>query len=311
MVKLPLFVIVGPTASGKTEISLGLAKEINGEIINADSRQIFKEVSIGTAKPRCDNPLDEYFSVKEIRHYGINVASISFGDFSAGAFMKLFDNAVTEIYNNGKIPILSGGTGLYINAVLHGLADIPEIPEDIKKIAHEMAENDINKAYKKLAEVDPITANVIDKHNPRRIARALEVYLATSKPISYWHSKVNKKNNFDINMFGLLWEKEELNNRIELRVQNMIDRGFIKEVEVLLERGYSEEQIKRAGIGYSYILDFINGIIPEKDLIELITIETKQYAKRQMTYFRRDENIRWINMTNDISIDDVVKIMVE
>jgi tRNA dimethylallyltransferase len=311
MVKLPLFVIVGPTASGKTEISLGLAKEINGEIINADSRQIFKEVSIGTAKPKCDNPLSEHFTVKGIKHYGINIASIAHGDFSAGAFIKLFDNAVNEIYNNGKLPILSGGTGLYINAVLHGLADIPEIPADIKKIAREMTENDINKAYKKLEEVDSITANVIDKNNPRRIARALEVFLATSKPISYWHNKVNKKSNFDIQMFGLLWEKENLHSRIEQRVQNMLDRGFVKEIRVLLERGYSDEQIKRAGIGYSYILDFINGNISEIEMINLIITETKQYAKRQMTWFNKDKNIKWINMNENVSVDDVVRIMVE
>lgn len=301
--------IIGPTASGKTDVALALAKIIGGEIINADSRQVYKDVSIGTATPVIEHHDDTSCIVDGIRHYGIHCIPLN-ESFSAGAFRRMFDTAVDAITSQGKTPILVGGTGLYIHAALDGIADIPAIPTSVSEHVRTLIANGTKHAYQILTQVDPATSAVIDRHNPRRISRALEVFFATNTPLSVWQQHTNTTQPIASRMFGLAWDKTTLHHRIDTRIDHMIEHGLFDEVRALIAQGYARDVIEKAGIGYAHIATFLDGKISRDEAIMHMKQETRQYAKRQMTWFKKDTRIAWIEMQKPLIPSEIAQLIV-
>lgn len=296
MEKINITVIVGATASGKTKFAIDLAKKTNSEIINADSRQIYKEISIGTAKPKFDISVKNEILVENIVHYGFDIASIK-DDFNVSKFVDYFNGCIEKIlYKKDKNIILCGGTGLYISACIFGLSSIPDIPKETRDFVNNfILEKGKEEALKLLREKDKIT--IIDENNPRRISRALEVVLHTNKPLAIWHKKDKKNeitNRFNVKIIGLDVERNELYNRIEKRIDLMIKDGMLEEAKLLNNMVLTEKEIINAGIGYKNLIDYLNGEIDLEKAIDLMKQETRNYAKRQITWFRKYENVEWI-----------------
>lgn len=290
-------VIVGPTASGKTEVALELAHRINAEIINADSRQIYQQLNIGTAKPPLEtpasgNPLEPIF-IKGIAHYLIDFIDPC-DIFSAGDFALYGTKAIQKIQEKGKKVLVVGGTGLYIRALLDGMAKLPSRDEKIRLRLEAQAQQEGRQAlYQRLCQVDPTSAKTIHPNNIARLIRALEVYELTGIPISSWH-KQTPRPAWNCLYFGIQWPKEELHRRIEARVHGMLARGMIEETKKLLEQGYPKNCPGFLGLGYRDVIQFLEGKLSRGELTAKITQDTKAYAKRQMTWFRKDPRIQWM-----------------
>ena len=282
-----LITLAGPTAVGKTSLSIQLAKELNTSIFSSDSRQFYKEISIGTAKP---NKKD----LKAVKHYFINNKSIH-DIYSAGDYENEIIFELELFFKQKEIAFLVGGSGMYINAVVKGLDNLPKdlnIREDLNE---RLKENGITDLQNELKKRDPDHYKNIDTHNPQRIIRSLEVCLISGKPYSSFLSNSSKKRNFRNLKFLLFLEKEVLYNNINLRVDNMIKNGLIEEVESL-------KNLKNLNalntVGYKEIFNYLNGEIDKESAIEQIKINTKKYSKRQMTWFKKDPSYQWINNTN-------------
>ena len=296
-----VIVLVGATASGKTETAINLAKITNSEIINADSKQIYKELCIGTAKPKMLPTSVEMQLIAslqnkiidEIAHYGFDLCSIG-DNFDVAKFLKYFNETAKLILSKGKNIILTGGTGFYIDACMHGLANIPDISPDIKtKVADIISINGLDFAVKLLRENDKITK--LDEKNSRRVARALEVYFATNIPLGEWHLKTLKNDDYNFAVFGLKLDRENLYQRINQRALKMIDDGMIDEAKFLKNLNLTEAEIKKTGIGYNHLIKFLDDKMTLEQAIELMQQETRNYAKRQMTWFNRYKNVQWID----------------
>lgn len=283
-----LITIAGPTAVGKTSLSIQLAKELNTSIFSSDSRQFYREISIGTAKPNNEE-------LTAVKHYFINNKSIH-DIYSAGDYENEIISELELFFREEEIAFLVGGSGMYINAVLKGLDNLPK---DLKVRA------DLNKRFKKngiitlqneLKKLDPAHYKNIDIHNPQRIIRSLEVCLITGKPYSSFLSNSTKKRSFSNLKFLLFLDKEILYNNINLRVDNMIKNGLIEEVE-------SFKNLKNLNalntVGYKEIFNYLNGKTDKKSAIEQIKTNTKKYSKRQMTWFKKDPSYQWVE-NNDI-----------
>lgn len=278
--KKKLIVILGPTASGKTEMAIKLAKKFNGEIISADSRQIYKEMDIGTAKPSKKEQ-------KEVPHYLIDIVKPD-EDFNVALYKKLALEKIKEIQKKEKIPFLVGGTGLYISAIVDNL-EFPKIPPD-KKLRKELEKKSNKELFKIYKKLDPEGAKYIDKNNKRRLIRAIEV--CKNSGIPFWKQRKKKKPLFDILQIGIKINKKDLEKRIEKRVNEMVEKGLEKEVKNLFKK-YKNAPVLNT-IGYQEWKDFFKGKVKKKELIKKIILHTKQYAKRQMTWFKRDKRIHWI-----------------
>jgi tRNA dimethylallyltransferase len=285
-----LIVILGPTASGKTDLSIKLAKKYNGEIVSADSRQIYKGMDIGTAKP---------LDLQGIPHWLLDIKNPN-QPYAVGEYKKDAVKIIRQILKRKKLPILVGGTGLYIKAVVDNL-DIPRVeanPLLRAKIEKEINEKGLNFIFKKLVKLDPEAAYIVDPKNPRRIVRALEITLLTKKPFSL--QRKSGKPLFDILELGINVPKEKLKERINRRVDQMLKNGLVEEVKKLVkkyppsgEAGGAHEQAFDA-IGYREIIDFLNKKSTAEQPAEAIKINTWHYAKRQMTWFKKDKKIIWI-----------------
>ncbi len=279
-----LIVILGPTASGKTDMALKLAKKFNGEIVNADSRQIYRGMDIGTGK---------VVDKKSVKHYLLDVVNPD-KEFTLADYKKQAVMAIGNILKHGKTPFLVGGTGLYIQAVVDNL-EIPSVPPN-KKLRAQF-EKEIKKPgalakwYKKLLKLDPGAAKVVDKNNPRRIIRALEVSLATGKPFSKLREK--GKPIFDVLQLGIDVPRGKLYKKIDARADEMIKNGLVEEAKKLLKK-YKPNLPSMSGIGYKEIGDHLNGVYGLNDAAQKIKFRTHAYARRQMTWFRRDKRIKWI-----------------
>lgn len=285
-----LTVIVGPTAVGKTEISIEVAKRIDGEIVSADSMQIYRYMDIGTAKPSKEEQ-------KGIKHYMIDIINPD-DDFSVADYQYMAKSAIDNILLKRKKPILTGGTGLYINAVCYNYTfSEHEKDEALRQHLNQQAREYGNEyLYNKLKKVDPVAAAKIHPNNLRRIIRALEVYLKTGKPFSYYEEKTKKqKPPYKSLIFGITMDREELYQRINRRVEIMIERGLIKEVRKLLSAGYARELNSMQSLGYRQIVDYLDGKLSLDEAVNLIARDTRRYAKRQYTWFLRDKNIIWCN----------------
>lgn len=289
--KRNLILIVGPTAIGKTSISIELAKRINGEIISADSMQIYKKMNIGTAKVR-----DE--ETKGINHYMINEVYPD-EEFSVCNFQELAYKYISDIYSKNKIPIVVGGTGLYINSLVYNL-DFTEAVSNqkLRDKYYNMAEVYGNEyIHEMLKEVDKKSYNRIHVNDTKRIVRALEVYYETGKPMSENYKKFREPNpDFNIVMIGLNMDRKKLYKRINKRVDMMIDEGLITEVKGLMDEGYTEDLTSIKGLGYKEIIGYINNDYELEEAIEILKRDTRRFAKRQLTWFRRDKRVNWIDV---------------
>lgn len=278
--KKKLIVILGPTASGKTELSIKLAKKFDGEIVSADSRQIYKEMDIGTAKPSREE-------LREIPHHLIDIVKPN-QDFNAALYKKLALKKIKEIHKRKKMPFLVGGTGLYISAVVDNL-EFPKIPPN-RKLRKELEEKSTKELFEIYRKLDPEGAKYIDKNNKRRLIRAIEVCKISGIP--FWRQRKKKKPLYEILQIGIKINKKKLEKKIAKRVNEMIKKGLEKEAEKLFKKYKNVPALDT--IGYQEWKDYFNGKIKKEEVIEKIILHTKQYAKRQMAWFKRDKRIHWV-----------------
>ena len=292
---IPILVIVGPTAVGKTRIAIELAKELNGEIISADSRQIYKGMDIGTAKPS----KDEQAAVK---HHMLNVVEPD-EHFSVGEYKRNAEKIIEGIWQRKRLPIIAGGTGLYIRAVIDGLWEGPKADYELRdKLKKEEETFGKGYLYKKLKEVDPETAEKTKPNDLVRIVRSLEVYYKEGKTISHFHRLHGfQEKNYNIMFIGLTMDRGRLYKKIEERVDEMINSGLIDEVKALLKKEYNENISSMTGVGYRQAIGYLKGDYNLEEAVRFIKRDTKRYAKRQYTWFNKDKRIEWSNI-DDIDI---------
>ncbi len=292
--KKKVIVICGPTASGKTALSIELAKKINGEIISADSMQIYKEMNIGTAKPTKEE-------MQGIKHYLLDFVSPN-ERYSVAQYKQDAKNAIKEIIAKGKIPIIVGGTGLYIDSLIYEIEynDI-KIDENYRKELEKIIEKQgLEKLYKKAMQIDPIAMEKISINDKKRIMRVLEIYKSTGKTKTEQELESRKKPvEFDYKVFAINWDRETLYQRINKRVDIMIEQGLIDEVKNILEK-YDKFPTAMQGLGYKEVVDYINGIYTKEEMIDKIKMETRRYAKRQLTWFRKNKQTIWLDGTNNL-----------
>lgn len=302
----PLIAILGPTSSGKTKFSIFLAQQINGEIISADSIQVYKYMNIGTSKPPgkwLTVKGKRFFMVNGVPHYMIDVIKPE-QKFSVGKYTIAATKIIEEIYKKGKIPILAGGTGLYIKAIIKGLCPAPSANQKIRRnLKKEATQNGIEYLYNRLKKIDPCASLQIHCNNLQRIIRALEVYQITGIPFSQIQQNTPIPNYKTI-MIGLKWNREMLYKRINQRVEKMFKDGLVKEVQSLLDRGYNRNLPSMQGLGYKQVFDYLEKKIDLEETISLVKRDTRRYAKRQLTWFNKDKDIHWIEIDKDIDIKE-------
>lgn len=297
-----VIIIAGPTASGKTKISIELAKDINGEIVSADSMQIYKYMDIGTAKPDKEE-------MSGIKHYLMDVVYPD-EEFSVARFQELALKYIDEILQKGKVPIVAGGTGLYINSLIYNINFSETISDwDLReRLKKEAQERGNEYLHEKLKEIDPDAAKRIHVNDLKRVIRAIEVFEYTKKTISY-HQEVSRLNppKHKFLIIGLMMDRERLYDRINRRVDSMIERGLVEEVKKLISLGYDKNTVAMQGLGYKEILAYLRGEISFEDAIYLLKRDTRRYAKRQITWFKRIENIHWIDVDKYESEEEILK----
>lgn len=302
-----LIVLTGPTAVGKTELSIELAKIIGGEIISADSIQVYKYMDIGSAKISKDE-------MQEIPHYLIDEIEPD-EDFNIYIFKKKTEEYINKIYEKGKVPIIVGGTGFYIQSVLYDVNfDQTDDEHSYRKELEQLAIEKGNQyLHDMLRECDPTSADKIHYNNTKRVIRALEFYKENGYPISK-HNETQKQNESPYNFiyFVLNDDRELLYNRINKRVDKMFAEGLIEEVDGLLKKGYSKDLTSMQGIGYKEVVSYLEGNLSKDEAIELVKKNTRHFAKRQLTWFRREKEVTMINY-NDFNYDkkSVLEFMID
>lgn len=289
--KKPLIVLTGPTAVGKTELSIQLAKRINGEIISADSMQVYKMMDIGTAKIKPEE-------MQGVRHHLIDVLDPS-EDFNVFRFKEMADEAMEKIYAAGHIPIIAGGTGFYIQSVLYDI-DFTDTDTDDKFRAqmYDIADKQGNMyVHSLLKEVDPDAALAIHPNNLKRVIRALEFHHQTGQQISEHNKEQSAKESpFNYIYFVLNDVREHIYERIDRRVDLMIENGLLDEVRSLMDKGYDKSLVSMKGLGYKEIIDYYNGLTTLDEAIRILKRDTRHFAKRQLTWFGREKDVTWVNL---------------
>ena len=296
-----VIVIVGPTASGKTTLSIELAKKINGEIISADSMQIYKDMDIGTAKVTEEE-------ANGIKHYLVDFVSPE-QRYTVSDFKRDSENAIQEIINNNKIPIVVGGTGLYINSLIYGIEyqDMnfdEEYRNKLIKVSE--TEDGLKTLYEEANKIDPNAMKKIEYTDKKRIIRVLEIYKATGKTKTELEILSKAKGiKYDFKVFGITMDRKVLYDRINKRVDLMIESGLIEEVKDILDK-YKKFPTAMQALGYKEVIDFFDGKCSKDEMIEKIKQESRRYAKRQLTWFRRNKEIMWLDandgLQNNINI---------
>ena len=275
MQKSKVIVIGGPTASGKTALSIELAKQINGEIVSADSMQIYKDMNIGTAKPTKEE-------MSGIKHYLIDFVSPE------------------EIIEKGKTPIIVGGTGLYIDSLIYEI-EYPKIEIDLKyreELQERVKREGLEKLYEEAKKIDPVAMEKISVNDEKRTLRVLEIYHQTGKKKSQLDKESRKEPEYDYKVFIITMDREKLYERINKRVDIMIQEGLIKEVEDLCKK-YKDFPTAMQGLGYKEVVKYLKKQISKEEMVEKIKQESRRYAKRQLTWFRKEKNNIWIDGTNE------------
>ncbi|HHX77695.1 MAG TPA: tRNA (adenosine(37)-N6)-dimethylallyltransferase MiaA [Firmicutes bacterium] len=292
---IPLLVLAGPTAAGKTELAVETALRLNGEIISADSMQVYRRMDIGTAKPTGAER-------KGVPHYLIDIVDPD-EEYNVARFQADANQAIEDIAGRGKLPMLVGGTGLYLNAVIFSYqfsdcqAEFKELRASLLNAASEKGSSRF--LHRRLQEVDPESARKIHPNDLRRIVRALEVYYVTGKPISLQIKETKRaKSSYSPVIIGLKWRRDCLYERIDRRVDGMLKRGFLAEVQGLLQDGYSPALKSMQSLGYAHLARHLMGELSLNEAVEELKRDTRRYAKRQMTWFRKLNGITWINMVH-------------
>lgn len=304
--KKPLAVIIGPTAVGKTDLSIEVAKKVNGEIISADSMQVYKYMNIGTAKPTINE-------MQGIPHYLIGEIDPA-EEFNVALFQEKSFKYIDYIYNKNKLPLVVGGTGLYINSLVYPLDFTESISNweyrnSLEKVSQEKGNEFVHNLLK---TIDPLSAKEIHPNNLKRVIRALEVYEETGRTMSYYKRESQKQDiKFSLVMIGLTMDRERLYERINKRIDIMIEDGLIEEVKDLLNKGYDKKLVSMQGLGYKEIIEYIEGRTTFDKAIEILKRDTRRFAKRQLTWFRRDKRIHWINVdeydSKSVIVDDIIE----
>lgn len=293
-----LVCVLGPTAIGKTSVSIDIAKALNTEILSCDSRQFYKEMKIGTAVPT-DKEL------KQVQHHFIQFLSI-FDQYSVGNYERDALHKINELFQTKDILCLTGGSGLYQKAVLEGLDYFPDVDENIRKKLNTVYKTEgIEKLQIQLEQLDPDYFKIVDIHNPHRIIRALEICIGTNKPYSYYINTDKKADrSFKALKIGLTADREIIYDRIEQRVENMFDHGLVEEVKSLYK--YRDLNALQT-VGYKELFDHFDGKISLEKAKDEIKKNTRRYAKRQLTWYRKQNDIRWYNYKADVNeiLDDI------
>ena len=296
-----VIVICGPTASGKTRLSIELAKKINGEIVSCDSMQIYKDMTIGTAKPTFEE-------MQGIKHYMIDCVFPE-ERYSVADYKKEATKAIKEILTKGKVPIIVGGTGLYLESLIYGI-EYEEIKIDIEYRIHlEKVEQEkgLQFLYEEAEKIDEQATKKISPNDKKRIFRILEIYKATGKTKTQLEQDSRKqKPEFNYVLFGINMDRQKLYERINKRVDIMIENGLIDEV-INLSKKYNEFPTAMQGLGYKEVLEYLQGKLTKEEMIEKIKMMTRRYAKRQLTWFRKYDNITWLDGLK--SVEDNIKII--
>lgn len=292
--KPKVIVIVGPTASGKTALSIELAKKIDGEIISCDSMQIYKDMNVGSAKPTIEE-------MQGIKHYMIDIAEPT-ERFSVAEYKKRSEEAIEKILQKGKVPIIVGGTGLYANSLIYNI-EYNEImlDEEYRKNLMKIAETEVGLAtlYEKARSIDPVAMEKISSNDKKRIIRVLEIKHSTGKNKTELELESRKNEvKYEYKVFAINMPREILYDRINKRVDIMIENGLIDEVENIIEK-YKEFPTAMQAIGYKEIVMYLKGELTKQEAIEKIKQESRRYAKRQITWFKKIENIKWIDGLKD------------
>lgn len=305
--KKPLVILTGPTAVGKTKASIGLAKAIGGEIISADSMQVYKQMDIGSAKIKPSE-------MDGIPHYLVDILEPD-EEFHVVLFQQMAKQAIQKIYEKGKIPILVGGTGFYIQAVLYDI-DFSEnekdtsYREELEKLAQTKGAEYL---HDRLRKVDEKSAQDIHANNVKRVIRALEYFHQTGEKISEHNEEQRKKvSPYNFSYFVLNDERAHLYERINLRVDQMINEGLVREVQSLKEKGYTRDMVSMQGLGYKEMLDYLDNKCSLEEAVEIIKRDTRHFAKRQITWFKRESDVTWIDKKEyDYNEERILKAMLQ
>ncbi|MCI9462301.1 MAG: tRNA (adenosine(37)-N6)-dimethylallyltransferase MiaA [Lachnospiraceae bacterium] len=288
--KKPLVILTGPTAAGKTALSIRLAKEIGGEIISADSMQVYKHMDIGSAKITQEE-------MEGVEHYLIDVLEPS-EDFHVVKFQTLAKEAMERIYAKGKIPIIAGGTGFYIQSVLYDI-DFTQTQEDMDlrlQLEHFARTNGNEALFERLREIDPKSCEILHANNIKRVIRAIEFYEKTGRRISEHNEEQHEKASpYSFVYFVLTQDRAKLYEKIDARVDSMLEKGLVEEVRNLKSMGCTKEQVSMQGLGYKEILAYLSGEYTLEEAVYYIKRDTRHFAKRQLTWFRREKDVVWLS----------------
>lgn len=293
--KPKIVVICGPTASGKTALGIKIAQQANGEIISSDSMQIYKDMDIGTAKP---TPEERAQAVHHLVDFVSPDERYSVADFKKDATEKIED-----ILSRGKLPIIVGGTGLYVNSLIYNI----EYKEEITDIEYrnELEKVDLETLYKQAQEIDPEAAAKVSQNDRKRITRILEIYHTTGKTKTQMEAESRKEVKYDYKIFVLTPERDKLYERINLRVDLMMQAGLVDEVKQLLQK-YNEFPTAMQGLGYKEVKEYLDGEITEEEMVEKIKQESRHYAKRQLTWFRQYKDATWLNTFDENNVNIIL-----
>lgn len=294
--------LIGPTAVGKSEVAILLAKELNAEIVSADSMQVYKGMDIGTAKPSKEER-------SAVTHHMIDIVEPT-RDFNVGDYLRMARKIIDEISGKDKFPLIVGGTGLYIKALTRGLFEGPKRDKEFRSILEREEEIRGNGyLHKRLTEIDPVAASKIHPSDLRRIIRALEVQHLEKVPITILQESKTVGSSIKPFKIGLTRERDELYRMIEKRVDWMITKDLEKEVRNLIDKGCHEGMTSMQGLGYSHFLKYIKGEYSLEEAVRLLKRDTKRYAKRQFTWFRKEEGINWVDITGIIDPEEILKYL--
>ncbi len=305
IIKRPLIILTGPTAIGKTALSLKLAKAVNGEIISADSMQVYQQMDIGTAKIMQEE-------MEGIPHHLIDVLEPTM-DFNVVVFQKMAKNAMEEIYAKGKIPIITGGTGFYIQSLLYDISfeetEVSAYREELEAYYNKYGAHAL---HERLREIDPVSYKEIHENNIKRVIRALEFYHDTGYPISKHNTEQKKKESpYQFAYFVLNDNRTLLYERIEKRIDEMIKRGLVEEVKKLLEYGCTRDMVSMQGLGYKEIISYLYGECSLEEAVYILKRDTRHFAKRQLTWFRREKDVTWVEKNAFTSEEEMLQSMLE
>lgn len=291
--------IAGPTASGKSSLAVTLAKKIGGEIISVDSRQCYKEINIGTAKPGEDQ-------LRAVPHF--NISNISLDEEDSA--MQFFERAVKwsrEIEQRGNTVIYCGGSTLHLQSLVRPMDDLPSSnPENIQQLEKELESNGVEGLFEKLQNADPDYAREVDRSNHRRIIRAIDVWMQTGKPFSSFHTQSGFSKPEHLSVFALNWPRKMLHRRIEKRCDEMIKNGLIEETSQILKAGFSPGLQALQTVGYKQVLQYLGDKISREQMIKDFKTATRRYAKRQITWLRRWPFVKWINCS-ELSEPEIIE----